>query len=323
MSSHVVPATGAILERVLDDTFPLWHDGLSRQNYSKSWRAQIRTPWGAAHLDRVALVDGAHVLSSAKRYDLSLRLNGRIRRVLGIGAVFTAPEHRGRGGARELITRMLESAVAEGQEFAMLFSEIDPAFYERLDFVPVPLLEQRIEVDQKRGGAPAMLVRGGDDRDMHAVAEMSAAQSSGARLALDRSEDFIRFGITRKRLLSGLGPLGARETEFLVVEEGYQAVAYLVCTSHEGRWMIDEAGDRDPSGARLGAMLQVMLARHPGEKLPEIRAWWPHALVPPQVRTTATTPSDGVLMIRPLRDRILPLPPLAAEQVVYWHADYF
>ena len=35
--------------------------------------------------------------------------------------------------------------------------------------------------------------------------------------------------------------------------------------------MIEEAGDRDPSGARLGAMLQVMLARYPSERLPEIK----------------------------------------------------
>jgi predicted N-acetyltransferase YhbS len=323
LSLTVIPATGPVLERILDDTFTLWHDGLSRENYSRSWAAQLRTPWGAAHLDRVALVDGPHVVSSAKRYDLSLRLDGRIRRVLGIGAVFTATAYRGRGGARELITRMLESAVAEGQEFAMLFSEIDPAFYERLDFVPVPLFEQHVVVDQKRGGAPAMLVRSGEDSDLHAVAEMSAVRSTGARLALDRSEDFIRYGITKKRLLSGLGPLGLRETEFLVVEEGHQAVAYLVCTSHNGRWMIDEAGDRDPSGARLGAMLQVMLARQPGEELPEIRAWWPHTLLPPQLTVTTSTPSEGVLMIRPLRDRTLPLPPLAAEEVVYWHSDYF
>ena len=323
MALTVVPATGAVLERVLDDTFPLWSDGLSAEAYRKQWAAQLKTPWGAAHLDRVALVDGPHVISSAKRYDLSLRLDGRIRRVLGIGAVFTAAAHRGRGGARELISRMIESAVAEGHEFALLFSEIAPAFYERLEFVPVPLTERVFDVDQKRGGAPAMLVRSGDDRDIHNVVELSAAQSAGARLALDRSEDFIRFNITRKRLLSGLGPLGLRETEFLVVEEGHQAVAFLVCTSHEGRWMIEDAGDRDPAGARLGAMLQVMLARHPSERLPEIRGWWPASLKPPQVTVAAATPTQEVLMIRPLKDRLLPLPPLAAEEVIYWHSDYF
>lgn len=323
MSLQVVPAVGDVLERVLDDTFPLWNDGLSRRHYAKSWTAQLKTPWGAAHLDRVALVDGPHVVSSAKRYDLSLRLDGRNRRALGIGAVFTSEAHRGRGAARELLARLLETAVTEGQEFAMLFSEIPPAFYERLDFVPVPLTEWLIEVDQKRGGAPAMLVRSGDERDLPNIIEMSATRSAGARLALDRSEDFVRFGITKKRLQSGLAPAGLKTTEFLVVEEGQQAVAYLVATEQDGRWTIEEAGDRDPSGARLGAMLQVMLARYPGERLPEIRGWWPQSLVPPQIKVAASTPTQAVLMIRPLRDRMLPLPPLAAAEVVYWHGDYF
>lgn len=323
MPPQVVPATGPVLEQILDDTHSIWSDGLSREHYGKSWTAQLKTPWGQSHLDRVALVDGPHVLSSAKRYDLSLRLDGRIRRVLGIGAVFTATAHRGRGFARELLARMLDTAVTEGQEFAMLFSEIEPAFYERLDFVPVPLLESTLEVDRKRGGAPAMLVRSGDDRDLPSIVEMSAFRSATARLALDRSEDFIRFNITRKRLASGLAPSGRRNTEFLVVEEGSQAVAYLVSTEENGRWMIEEAGDRDPAGARLGAMLQVMLARHPSERLPEIKCWWPQALAPPQGRVVASTPTQEVLMLRPLRDRMLPLPPLTAGQVVFWHADYF
>ncbi len=323
MPYKVVPAVGEVLERVLDDTFSLWNDGLTRAHYARLWEAQIKTPWGAAHLDRVALVDGPHVVSSAKRYDLSLRLDGRIRRVLGIGAVFTAPAHRGRGAARELVVRMLETAVTEGQEFAMLFSEIAPAFYERLDFVPVPLAEWVIEVDQKRGGAPAVLVRSGDASDLPSIVEMSAIRSAGARLALDRSEDFVRFGITKKRLLSGLAPAGARTTEFLVAEEGHQAVAFLLMSEQDGRWMVEDAGDRDPAGARLGAMLQVMLARHPSERLPEIRGWWPQSLVPPQLKVAASTPTQEVLMIRPLRDRTLPLPPLTAAEVVYWHGDYF
>lgn len=323
MPLQVVPATGLILEQVLSDTHQLWSDGLSRENYAKAWAAQLKTPWGRQHLDRVALVDGPHVLSSAKRYDLSLRIDGRIRRVLGIGALFTAVAHRGRGYGRELLTRMLDTAVTEGQEFAMLFSEIAPAFYERLDFVPVPLIESTLEVDRKRGGAPAMLVRSGDDSDLPSIVEMSAARTSNARLSLDRSEELIRFQITRKRLQSGFAPSGYRNTEFLVVEEGHQAVAYLVSTEQDGRWTIEEAGDRDPAGARLGAMLQVMLARHPSERLPEIKCWWPQALLPPQVKVAATTPTQEVLMLRPLRDRILPLPPLAAAEVVFWHGDYF
>jgi hypothetical protein len=96
-----------------------------------------------------------------------------------------------------------------------------------------------------------------------------------------------------------------------------------VCSSHLGSWFVEDAGDRDPSGARLGAMLQVMLARHPGEALPDIRGWFPDSLTPPQVRVAHAAPTNEVLMIRPLRDRTLPLPPLSAAEVVFWHADYF
>ncbi|MCC7034382.1 MAG: GNAT family N-acetyltransferase [Acidobacteria bacterium] len=323
MALTVVPAVGPVLERVLDDTFLLWHDGLTRENYGRYWAAQRKTAWGAAHLDRVALQDGPHTVASAKRYDLSLRIDGRIRRVLGIGAVFTAPAYRGRGAAKELLTRMMETAEAEGHEFAALFSEIAPSFYEQIDFVPVPLTERRLEVDRKGGGPPAMLVRSGDDRDLPAIAEMSAARAEGARLSVARSEDFIRFVVARQRLLAGLGPPGLRDVEFLVAEEGHQAVAYVLSVAHRGRWTIEDAGDRDPAGARLGAMLQVMLSRHPGEALPEIRGWLPHGLVPPQTRVAAAAPTPEVLMIRPLRDRRLPLPPLSPEEVAFWQGDRF
>ena len=34
-------------------------------------------------------------------------------------------------------------------------------------------------------------------------------------------------------------------------------------------------------------------------------------------------PTGEVLMIRPLKDRMLPLPPLSAEEVAFWHGDRF
>jgi GNAT superfamily N-acetyltransferase len=320
--AELAPATGDRLRQILSDTYPLWNDGLDPLRYAQFWKAQLRTPWGSAHLDRVALIEEGRVASSAKRYDLSARIDGRIRRVLGIAAVFTAPEKRGRGSAARLFEAILEAAEAEGYEYAMLFSEIDPAFYERLDFVPIPVIEARLAVSLK-GGAPAMLVRAGDDRDMPFIAEMSARRSESARFALARSEDWIRYGIAKRRLLSGLGPAGLRELEFLVAEEGHQAVAYIVSSVSHGEWFIEDAGDRDPTGARLGAMLQVMIARTPHLPPPRIGAWLPHDFTPPQVSRVHTQATAQVLMIRPLKDRTLPLPPLDGKDVAYSRLDYF
>ena len=318
----LVPATGDYLEQILRDSYALWNDGLAPERYARFWEAQLRTPWGRTHLDRVALVESGAVICSAKRYDLSARIEGRIRRVLGIGAVFTAPARRGRGAAQRLLEAMLETAEAEGFEYAMLFSEIDPAFYQRLDFVPIPVLESRLEVTFK-AGSPAVLVRAGDDRDIPSLAEMSVRRAEGARFALDRSEDWIRYGISKRRLLAGLGPPGLRDVEFLVTEEGHQAVAYIVSTIQGGRWFIDDAGDRDPSGARVGAMLQAMIARTPHLPAPEIRAWLPHDFTPPQVTRVQTQATPEVMMIRPLKDRALPLPPLDGSHVTYCRLDYF
>lgn len=108
-----------------------------------------------------------------------------------------------------------------------------------------------------------------------------------------------------------------------MTEEAQRAVAYIITMVHQGRWFIEEAGDRDPSGARVGAMLQTMLARTPHVEPPRIEGWLPHGFAPPQVHIVDSMPAAEVLMIRPLQDRTLPLPPIAAEDVVFWRSDYF
>jgi predicted N-acetyltransferase YhbS len=317
----LVVAQGAMLDEILDSTFPLWHDGLTRDAYARLNAAQMRTPWGSTHLHRVALVDDAgRVLSSAKRYRLSAMLNGRPTRACGIGALFTPVERRGFGHASELVERLVTAERAEGAELAMLFSAIGPAFYQRLEFRQVPLDEVTLAVTRK-AGAPAMLVRAGHERDLPALASMHDARSATARFALDRDTAFIQYSLVRKRLRAGLARSGVRQVEFHVAEEGASAVAYAILSVSEHGWTLDEAGDRDPAGARLGALLQVLLAREPSLRPPTIRAWWPRAFaLPPQVQIAARQEAQDVLMIRALGD--VPAPS-GADDVFYWRGDVF
>src|SRR5450759_4348980 len=89
MALDVVAATGDLLEEILDETYPMWGEGLERAAYSKYNQAQLATPWGATHLRRVALMDEGRLLATAKRYDLTARVDGQVVRMLGLGAVFT------------------------------------------------------------------------------------------------------------------------------------------------------------------------------------------------------------------------------------------
>lgn len=323
MALEVVAAAGNLLEQVLDETFPVWGEGLEREAYSKYNNAQLATPWGAQHLRRVALVDGGRLLATAKRYDLTARLEGQAVRLLGLGAVFTPESQRGRGHATDLLRRMLDSAASEGFGLALLFSEIDPRYYEHLGFRQLPINQVVLSVRPgTRPGPPAIPMRSGDFGDIPSIVEMNASGSAGYRLALARDPDYARHAIIKKRLLAACGAPGHRKVEFFVVEEGGRAAAYVVLLEVGSFAMITECGDRDPTGARVGAMMQALLARDPA-RIPRLRAWLPAGFTPPQIDIIARETPAVAMMMRPVGREVWPSPPLTARDIAWWHADAF
>jgi predicted N-acetyltransferase YhbS len=318
----VVAADGPLLDQILDASYEIWNDGLSRHAYARHFEAQRRTAWGRAHLRRFALVERGVCLASATRYDFTAVLDGRPLPAIGVGSVFTPPECRGRGYARELIEELLAATESEGAVLALLFSGIGADYYERLGFQPLARRDVILQVAQK-AGAPATGVRAGDERDLAAIAAMGRVRAEASRFRLDRDVDLIQYAIAKKRLLAGLGPPGARELHFFVAEEGAAAAAYVVVTAQAGVWTIEECGDRDPTGARVGAILQVLLARAPSERPPCVRGWLPTGFVPPQITIAASHPGLDAMMIRVLRPDAAPVPPLAGDDVFYWHGDVF
>ena len=323
---RLVVAEGPILEEIIDATYPIWNEGLTRDNYARWNAAQMRTAWGRDHLQRFALLDDSgRWVASAKRYLLPVRVD-RIDGVMcGLGAVCTRPEERGRGHAQAIINALVERSREECAIVAGLFSEIGEELYRRVGFVTVPLDEVDIEVERKGGGAPAMLVRSGEERDLPALAALHATRTEGASFTLRRDPSLIEYAVAKKRMLAALGRGGApraeRQTEFFVAEEGISAVAYVLLTVNAGGWTLEEAGDRDPAAARLGAILQVLLAREPSKPAPLIRAWWPRAMpVPPQLRLTNRIPARDIFMLRPIGDVRIPDD---AAGVFYWRSDYF
>jgi ribosomal protein S18 acetylase RimI-like enzyme len=315
----LITADAARIEEVLDGTYPIWNEELTRDAYSRWNRAQMDTGWGREHLRRLALLDGDMLLASAKRYDFDAVIDGQPATVLGVGAVFTPVDQRGRGHASMLVDAMCADAIARGCSHALLFSEIGARFYERHGFVVMPADEITLEVAPHRGGAPAILVRSGERADLEHVAEISMRYARDAEFSLVRSAAMIEYGITRRRLLAGLGPAGLRRLEFFVSEEGNRAVAYVVLLHGKHGVVLEDCGDRDPSGARIGAMLQVLSARTPAEPPLRVRTRLPATLRPPQLRVIeARQISSDVMMIKPLiPGAVVP------RSHVYWQLDVF
>jgi hypothetical protein len=317
----VVPAEGVILERVLDATHATLPQGLSREAYARFDAAQKKTAWGRHHLRRYALVDGGDVLASATRCDLGAVLDQRPVRVCGIGGISTRPAGAG-DHARLLVERLLDQATRDGAVMALLFSDVSHE-HSLAGFDVVAMTEAQLGVmEPSRRGAPMTLVRGGAERDLAAIVAMGQVRAAPFRFHLDRDVDFVQYAITKKRLLAGLGPAGARQLHFFIAEEGITAAAYVVISVLGRTWTIEECGDRDPSGARVGAILQALIARELVEHRPTIRAWLPAGFVPPQVTILSTKPSTEVLMARSLGSTAASLR-LSAEEVLYWRGDIF
>lgn len=327
--ADLVTADGALLESILDDTWSLWGDGLTREAYGAWNVAQARTPWGATNLARVALVERGQVLCSAKRYRLNAWLDGRVVSALGIGAVFTPYQLRGHGHAPRLIERLCDEGRRDGCVLAMLFSEIGPAYYQRLGFRVVPHAAAEI-VARMKDGAPAMLVRAGEQADSPHVAAMHASRVESYRFGLALDAGQVDYSVSKKRLQAGFDGSGRRSVEYFVTEEGGRAAAFvLIQVTQPERpgqpeaWSLAACGDRDPAGARVGAMLQVLQARHPGEPPPIIRAWWPARLAPPQLTITRRGLTAEVMMIRLLDPALAIEPWLAEGDTCFWHGDAF
>ena len=115
---------------------------------------------------------------------------------------------------------------------------------------------------------------------------------------------------------------GVRQLQFVIAEEGITAAAYMVVSIIDRTWTIEECGDRDLSGARVGAILQALIAREPVEQRPIIRGWLPPGFVPPQITIVSARPSTEVMLGQFLTGAGTQLR-LSRGEVLYWRSDVF
>jgi hypothetical protein len=320
----VVPADGATLQRVVATTQPAACRGLNRAAFIKYNAAQARTAWALRHRRHFALVASGDVLASAERYDLTGSLDGQLVTICGIAAVPNRDaDDSDSGPVVALVEQLLEEATRSGVDLALLLrtSHSSPLAAAGFEVLPTMWVELTV-TESARYGAPMVLVRGGENRDLDAIAAMGRVRASQFRFHLDRDTDHIKHAITRARLLAGLAPPGMRRLEFVIAEEGITAAAYLVMSIVDGVWTIEECGDRDVTGARVGALLQALIAREPAESRPVIRGWLPPGFLPPQITIAAAPAAPPSLLARALSARIQGFR-WSASDVLYWLNDVY
>ena len=261
------------------------------------------------------------MLASAQRYELSGTFARQALRICGIGGVCSDPAEGNADHAQVLVEHLVDDARRNAADVAIVFASPGSTLPALDGFEAIPMQDVELTVaESSRYGAPMTLVRGGEDRDLAAIVAMGDARAAQFRFHLKRDVDFVKYAVTKKRLLAGLASSGVRQLLFVIAEEGITAAAYAVISIVDGHWTIEECGDRDPSGARVGAILQALIAREPVERRPVIRGWLPPGFVPPQVTIVSTRPSVDTVLARSLTPQVDRLG-LSSDDVLYWRSD--
>jgi predicted N-acetyltransferase YhbS len=128
-----------------------WNREKGRDDYQRFMRALKETPWGRARWRAPALRTEGDVAATMFLYDFTFALENARVRVCAIASFGVRRDLRGRGIGRCLMEEVHELLAKEGCDAALLYSLIDPRYYERLGYTVLPT--QHLEAGMDGSGA--------------------------------------------------------------------------------------------------------------------------------------------------------------------------
>jgi predicted N-acetyltransferase YhbS len=253
---------------VLPLTAELWAGRRDYETYATQTTELAQSGYGRRHYRTIGCYEGETLVASCKRYERTMHYGTQRMRAVGIGALFTPAEFRGRGYASAMLAALLDEARANGWDIAYLFSDIRPQFYTELGFRELPSRSFSVRAD---GLAHRRLE----------VARLEDSDSNGIARCFEISEcarpwGFLRTPLVwewiRLRLRHG-SERKAGESANLVVRRGNAILAYVIgvrAPEHDA-YILDEVGFAGPDAADI----VPSLLRSAAGDLQRITGWLP------------------------------------------------
>lgn len=137
------------IQQHIEQTHLLWGQNTSVQDRFEKLKQRLKSASAQTFLMSGLVDSDGYLMASLKRYYFSLRIHGERVNCIGLGAVFTHPEYRSRGLAAQLIETVLAESKSEyACQAALLYSDIDVRYYEKLGFTALPALNWNMNVSQ-------------------------------------------------------------------------------------------------------------------------------------------------------------------------------
>ena len=129
------PGTEQEIHAILSGSRQVWGAGISLEDYVQYHSLIRHHAWSKTHFQHLVLTDDqGGLFSSCKVYHHKVRVKDEICKIAGVGAVFTPASFRSKGYARQMLESVLDQLRESGCDLVMLFSDIGPEFYARLNF---------------------------------------------------------------------------------------------------------------------------------------------------------------------------------------------
>ncbi len=233
---------------VLPLTAEVWAGKRDFERYVSQNLEIAQSGYGRRHFRTMGLSDGQTLLSSFKRYERGIHIGARRLRALGIGALYTPPELRGRGYASAMIAMAMDRAHADGYDLAYLFSDIRPQFYEELGFKQ--LASRAISLRADNLSNDRVEVERLEERDWSGVRRCFELRDRTRPWAFVRTP--LLWELIRLRIRQG-SEHGAGVQTNLVVRRGRAIAAYVlgVRAPQHDAYLLDEFGFADAHAAEL------------------------------------------------------------------------
>jgi GNAT superfamily N-acetyltransferase len=131
-------ADAADIQTVMGQHYSMWGVGLPKDLYYDLNAWQFHHPWGRRNYRYFVVRKDNKIVSSCKLYTLDFQAHSHSYKVAGIGAVFTPETARGHGYASQMLELVVKRCKQEDYDAVLLFSDIDPGFYENVGFELMP-----------------------------------------------------------------------------------------------------------------------------------------------------------------------------------------
>ncbi len=239
----------------------VWSRGLPVEELA---RFRMASPLHRRATWYVGLVND-RVVTGLGSHPILYRVRGEEVRGIGIAAVHTLPDFRGRGFAPRVIEFAEQDQRASGMRMSMLFSDVDPAYYGRIGYQRCPAHHALVRVSESAAEEPLQLKSFDPLAEVSSIRELYHSAFRNAAFAIIRTEEYSQHLIAR-----------SPQDEFLWLIDDQQRAGYARVRIDGKRMQLREAiVANDEPRLRIALYRQIALLAKQRE-LPQVEGWLPN-----------------------------------------------